>query len=272
MLSESNCSRISVQVKKYLLIAPFLVACSTEPTSTEANSRAERASTYANAKYKDISDPTNKLSGKIETLELEYIVWGCACANWVNPADRIKYQAKGLKEHCVFIEPASTALELPLYFDPGRHFIKATGQFYVNPDYPKGTMELEEKLDKARVFRYTELTVLKRNLAYSPEEDTTLNLSYNAIGCTCAQWSDTATPSGPVRTFYFLEPANDKLLNADKLWEGTNIPLQIRVTGQIVSSSGYPTGYNPVKGNPEPERVFRYTKIKVIKNGSSANR
>ena len=131
-----------------------------------------------------MSDPTNTLTGKIETLQLYYIVWGCACANWVTPEDLKKYQYKDLDKHCIFLEPASPDLEIPLYFDPLRHMVKVTGQFYVRPDYPKGREETEEHLDKAKVFRYTKIEVFKKDIHYSPKHDTTLNLSYNAIQCT----------------------------------------------------------------------------------------
>jgi hypothetical protein len=94
------------------------------------------------------------LTDKQQTLQLNYIVWGCACANWITPADAAKYKDDSLAEHCIFIEPANKDLELPLYFEPKRHFIKVTGQFYIRPDYPKGTIQGEEHLDKAKVFRY----------------------------------------------------------------------------------------------------------------------
>jgi len=213
-----------------------------------------------------MSDPTNKLTGKIETLELRYIVWGCACANWVTPEDLRKYNDNGLDKHSIFIEPAKPELELPLYFGPARHYIKVTGQFYVKPDYPKGTEETEEQLDKAKVFRYSTIEVKKIDLDYPSQDDTTLTLNYNAIGCTCAQWSDTKSSADSIKEYYYLEPAETTLINADKLFEGNNLPLQVQVTGQIVSYAGYPTGFNPTKGEPKAATVFRYTKIKVIKN------
>lgn len=114
---------------------------------------------------KDISDPTNTLNGKTETLELSYIVWGCACASWVTHADFKKYEDDKLAEHCIFIEPANKDSELPLYFDPGLHNIKVTGQFYIRPDYPKGTPKGEEQLDKAKVFRYTKIEVFRKDNA-----------------------------------------------------------------------------------------------------------
>ena len=256
---------------KFLPILFLIVSCSTQPDKTKSN-QVDTTKVVQTFKPKVISDSTNTLTGKTENLELEYIVWGCACANWVTPADYAKYQDSKLAEHCIFIEPANNDLELPMYFSPGRHFIKVTGQFYVKPDYPKGTVQGEEQLDKAKVFRYTKIEVSKKNIQYLAKADTTLNLSYNAIACTCAQWSDTKSVADTAqRKYFFLEPANDKLINADKLYNGNNIPLQIQVTGQIVSYAGYPTGYNPTKGDPKAETVFRYTKIKVLKNGRTKN-
>ena len=258
-------------MKKLLSIILLFTACTTNPNKPTKTTVSKDTLVRKSSQGKDISDPTNTLTGKTEILELSYIVWGCACANWVTPADFKKYDDDKLAEHCIFIEPANKDLELPMYFDPGRHFIKVTGQFYVRPDYPKGTTKGEEQLDKAKVFHYTKIDVFKKDIEYSAKDDTTLNLSYNAIECTCAQWSDTKSSADTVREYYFLEPANDKLINADKLWQGNNLPLQIQVTGQIVSYAGYPTSYNPSKGDPKAEMVFRYTKIKVVKNGQTKN-
>lgn len=93
--------------------------------------------------------------------------------------------------------------------------------------------------------------------------DNTLILNYNAIACSCAQWSDLSQPD-TVRTYYYLEPTNDSLLLADELWKGDNLPLQIRVTGRIITYSGYPGGYRAVKGRGDPAAVFRYLKIELL--------
>ena len=219
---------------------------------------------------KDISDPTNILNGKTESLELDYIVWGCACANWATPADFKKYQDDKLAEHCIFIEPGNKDLELPMYFDPGRHFIKVTGQFYVRPDYPKGTIHGEEQLEKAKVFHYTKLQINDKEIPYSHKDDKTLTLYYNAIACPCPQWSEIKFNENPKERLYYLEPASEKLVNTDTLFDGEHLPVEIQVTGQIVSESGYPKGFNSTKG-AEAGKVFRYTKIKVIKNGQKKN-
>ena len=256
---------------KLLPIIFLFTACSSNSNNADQEKSSEKTLLRKSSEGKDISDPTNTLNGKTEILKLNYIVWGCACANWVTPADFKKYEDDKLVEHCIFIEPAHQDLGLPMYFDPGRHFVKVEGQFYVRPDYPKGTVQSEAHLNKAKVFRYTKIDVFKKSIQYSPKDDTTLNLSYNAIACSCAQWSDTKATSDTTREYYYLEPANDKIINADKLWNGDNLPLHIQVTGQIVSYAGYPTGYNSTKGEPNAEKVFRYTKIKVLKNGEKIN-
>ena len=109
----------------------------------------------------NISDSTNTLEKKTETLKLKYIVGGCVCANWITLADFEKYQDGALGEHCIFIEPASEDLELPSDFDPFKHFIQITGQFYIKADYPKGTRGGEQQpINKAKVFHYTKIEVL----------------------------------------------------------------------------------------------------------------
>lgn len=109
---------------------------------------------------KDVSDPTNTLNGKTETLKLKYIVWGCVCPNWITISDFEKYQDDELGIHCIFIEPASEDLELPSNFDPFKHYIQVTGQFYIKQDYPKGTMSGEQQpLYKAKVFQYTKIGI-----------------------------------------------------------------------------------------------------------------
>jgi hypothetical protein len=59
--------------------------------------------------------PANKspLESRTQTLTLEYIVWGCACANWITKEDYKKYQDTGsLSAHCIFIEPADSILQI----------------------------------------------------------------------------------------------------------------------------------------------------------------
>jgi hypothetical protein len=200
-------------------------------------------------RLKIISDSTNTLTGKIESLELEYVVWGCACAPWITVSDRTKYGV-GV-ERCIFIEPADSSLQLPLYFDASRHTIQLKGQFYARPDYPKGTVETEESLQRAKVFHYTELKI-RADRYTRAGNDTTIMLRYNAIACTCAQWSFVENRKQTHKGDYiYLERATEALINADILWHGNNLPLHVKLKGRFVSEHGFPTGFNPAKGTPK---------------------
>jgi hypothetical protein len=255
-------------MKKFLFLSFIIASCSAGPDKAKTDLPGT-TTTAAISKAKVISDSTNILTGTTDVLELEYIAWGCACANWITTTDRKKYQDSGLVQHAIFIEPAESSLELPLYFDAFRHTLKLTGQFYVRPGYPKGTVETEEHLEKARIFRYTDIEV-ENKINFKPESKIeTLTLSYNAIACTCAQWSESKFDNDPEkRIHYWLEPFDENLIKADTLFNGENIPLQIQVSGQVVSGNGFPRGQDLSKvGKNETGKVFRYTKISVIKNG-----
>ncbi|MCC6722619.1 MAG: hypothetical protein IT243_10500 [Bacteroidia bacterium] len=110
-----------------------------------------------------ISDSTNILTNKVENLEIEYTVWGCACPQWIQTKDNQSNDTTRnyLKLH-FYIEPADKTLELPNYFDAFRHRLRITGQFYAKEDYPKGTIEMEEPMPKAKVFRYTKIEVIEK--------------------------------------------------------------------------------------------------------------
>jgi hypothetical protein len=98
----------------------------------------------------------------------------------------------------------------------------------------------------------------------------TLILNYNAISCSCAQWSDSRfdkKENPDKKDYYWLEPANEKLINADHVFNGENLPIQIKVTGQIVSKNGFPKRKNLSKvSEDEAGKVFRYTKIEILKS------
>ena len=142
----------------------FIISCADNSTTVEKDMLVKLDEVVLNPlRGKIISDSTNILELGIKKLELEYVLWGCACANWITPVDRIKYDTSGLEEHCIFIEPADSSLELPdSTFKYDKENIKVTGQFYVRKDYPKGTVEMEEPLGKAKVFRFTKIEIVKK--------------------------------------------------------------------------------------------------------------
>lgn len=143
-----------------ILFIVSISACSSN--SIKQIPKENKSSTIHAPKY--LADANNTLDGKVQKLELEYIVWGCACANWITPKDYKKYEDSGLSQHCIFIESADTTKHFPdstFQFDINN--IVVTGQFYIKEDYPKGTYETEEPLGKAKVFRYTELKIVNKN-------------------------------------------------------------------------------------------------------------
>ncbi len=145
-----------------LLTSILLVCCGQKSSAVQVKKDSQN---QTDQKYnKVISDSTNKLTDEIEQLEVEYTVWGCACPNWIqtkynqNNDSTVNY----LSLH-FYIEPANKSLELPANFDAEKNKLKIKGQFYEKEDYPQGTVEMEEPMPKARVFRYTELTILEKN-------------------------------------------------------------------------------------------------------------
>ena len=246
----------------------IFISCTTHTKKQTDNSNQPEK------KYtKIISDSTNKLTGEIENLEVEYTVWGCACPQWIKTKN-LELEDTTIKfiDLHFYIEPANRELDLPIYFDAFRHRLKLEGQFYENKDYPQGTVEMEEPMSKAKVFRYTKIEVIDRPNFKPKSKIETLTLDYNAIACTCAQWSEAKYSSNPEkRVYYWLEPINEKLILADTLYNGENLPVQIKVTGQIVSENGFPKRNLSKVGQDEAGKVFRYTKIDVLKNGQKKN-
>lgn len=255
-----------------LLFSLTFVSCG--QTKTNKHSDKLKQQNKVEHKYtKIISDSTNKLTDKVENIEIEYTVWGCACPNWIQTKDNKDNDTTKnyLKLH-FYIEPADKSLELPIYFDAFRHRLKITGQFYEREDYPHGTIEMEEPMPKAKVFRYTKIEVLNKPDFKPDSKIETLTLIYNAISCTCAQWSETRFNNDTdKKTNYWLEPANENLIQADTLFNGENLTLIIKITGQVVTENGFPKRELTKVGQDEAGKVFRYTKIEVIQNGQKKN-
>jgi hypothetical protein len=258
-------------MKHLLLILTIFTSCTTHTKNQVdiSNQQSKQEKIYT----KIISDSTNKLTGKIENLEVEYTVWGCACPHWIQTKDLDLSDTtiKFIDLH-FYIEPADSELDLPIYFDPFRHRLKIEGQFYEREDYPQGTVEMEEPLPKAKVFRYTKIKVIDKPNFKPDTKVQTLTLNYNAIACNCAQWSESKNTDTPdKRIYYWLEPANADLIQADTLFNGGNLPVQIRVTGQIVSENGFPKRSMSKVGQDEAGKVFRYSKIDVLRHGEKKN-
>lgn len=128
-------------------------------------------------------------------------------------------------------------------------------------------------MPNAKIFRHTKIETVDKPSFKSNSKIETLTLIYNVISCTCAQWSETRfNKITDKKVYYWLEPANQKLINADTLFNGEDLPVIIKVTGQIINEKGFPKNENLTKvGQDEAGKVFRYTKIEVIKNGQKKN-
>lgn len=229
------------------------------------------------------------MNSKIETVEFHYLNWACDCANWATLDVIKKYGNDSLASHCVFVEPADTSLILPDTVGYVNDIVQFTGHYYIDEGYSNEYVESEQKVEKAKVFRYTSYKIIKSNYSQSLTEQVdsgkylvgkgalsgqriTIDVSYAVRACTCPQWFETKEqkPFNEGVEYFYLERADSKITKADTLFNGINIPIQISVTGQFYSKKGYPANYFPTKGDPESAKVFRYDKIEVVKNGSSS--
>jgi hypothetical protein len=247
-----------------------LVSCGQTNTKNRNGKIGQQNKTEKNT-LKLISDPTNKLTDKVENLEISYHIIGCACPNWIRTKDEGSTDTnKTFKDFYFYIEPAHDSLEIPNYFEPYRHYVKVKGRFYEREDYPQGTIEMEEPMPKAKVFRYSKFEVID-NPNFKPDSKfQTLILINNAISCTCAQWSETRFSNDTnKKIYYWLEPSNNRLIKADTLFSGENLPVIIKVTGQIISENGFPKIELGKVEQDEAGKVFRYTKIEVLQNGKT---
>ena len=98
----------------------------------------------------------------------------------------------------------------------------------------------------------------------------TLELTYIAWACDCANWStkeDLEKYSENVddtlaKQSIFIEPANQAVKLPDTLGFNNDI---IKFTGQFYKEKGFPKDYQSFQ-EPEKSRVFRYTDYEVVKS------
>jgi hypothetical protein len=113
------------------------------------------------------SQQPQKLSDKIETIEVGYVNWACDCANFIETRyykASNNYEVK--EEDCIYIEPSDTSIKIPdSYFDKG-HFEKhliLTGRFYIDKGVPSTyDNKTPETPETAKVFRYTKFEFVKK--------------------------------------------------------------------------------------------------------------
>lgn len=94
----------------------------------------------------------------------------------------------------------------------------------------------------------------------------TIEVSYTAWGCDCANWSLNVDNGRPVkndafnREHVFIEPANSNIALPSRIGKTGDV---IQLTGQFYQNKGFPKGYSSPEF-PEKARVFRYTGYKII--------
>jgi hypothetical protein len=105
-----------------------------------------------------LDEPTH-LSGKQETVEVTYIHWACACANYLDVKHFQDHPNEEVKDtDCFFIEPANPNVVVPESFENEDYWdcnLRLTGQFYLDKGIPESYVSpTSEKPERARVFRY----------------------------------------------------------------------------------------------------------------------
>ena len=109
-------------------------------------------------------DYSNNLEKKIDTIEVTYIAWACACANWINTdyfEKNPNYANMDYSKECFFIEAKNRDNKLPEKYHINGSVVRLIGSFYkdkgISRDYMKPT---SQKPDKSRVFRYAAYEVI----------------------------------------------------------------------------------------------------------------
>ncbi|MDN3583395.1 hypothetical protein [Mucilaginibacter flavus] len=100
-----------------------------------------------------------------------------------------------------------------------------------------------------------------RNAKSEIVKDTVITVMYGAVACTCAQWIIYPTQN---REYIYLEQTNKRLIDADHIWDGAHVPLHLKLTGNFDNNKGIPPSFRGAKGNPDPARIFKYTRIEIL--------
>ncbi|MGZ5282534.1 MAG: hypothetical protein ACXWDO_06320 [Bacteroidia bacterium] len=106
-----------------------------------------------------------KLSNKIDTVEVKYISWACACANWL-PAKYINdpnYSKTDYSNDCIFIEAEKNAEKVPeSYIIESGKKVRLIGSYYrdkgISRDYESPN---DQRAEKAKVFKYSSFEIIK---------------------------------------------------------------------------------------------------------------
>ena len=143
-----------MRLKSLALLLSLVITFSCCQNKKKSDYSPKKIIVEKNVIPKMLWDSTNTLENKVQTLRLRFVSVGCACPEWVRLKDRDK---EDVLNYYIYIEPANTSIWNPENDSIAwKTVIIVTGQFYVNPSYPKGTYEgMEDKPPIGKIFRYT---------------------------------------------------------------------------------------------------------------------
>ncbi|MFK7947997.1 MAG: hypothetical protein AB8G11_10420 [Saprospiraceae bacterium] len=116
-------------------------------------------------KLTEINYPT-ELSTQIDTLELAYIAWACACPNWLPTEflDSMDIVSAKTEDYCIFLESVTPKLKIPNVYMMGccENKIRVIGSFYKEKGYSRDYQSPTSQTPQvAKVFRFTDIEVIK---------------------------------------------------------------------------------------------------------------
>ena len=98
---------------------------------------------------------------KYQTLELNYIIWGCECPNWIRKEDFIEYSDNKLIEHCFYIEAQDKKYDYFENFDPEKNRLKVTGYFEKEKRIPDELLNSEETVRPSNIFVFVKYEIIE---------------------------------------------------------------------------------------------------------------
>jgi hypothetical protein len=126
----------------------------------------------------------------------------------------------------------------------------------------KSERENKTSIRAAKITEINEFSNRRRESAIV--KDTTITVAYGSVACTCAQWIIYPIYPTQNREYIYLQRTNKRLINADDIWDATHVPLHLKLTGSFDKNKGIPPSYQGAKGNPDPARIFKYTRIEIL--------
>lgn len=117
----------------------------------------------SNEKDASTVDSPKELHAQVDTINVTYISWACACANWL-PTTYLEdpnYNVTDNAADCIYIEARKEHLKVPEDLKTNNMTIQLVGSFYKEPGVSKDyVQQTSEKPEEASVFRYTDVGIV----------------------------------------------------------------------------------------------------------------